>query len=104
MTNYAARGNKKDVRSRVLLEADGYVVGSRRHIPGPGDLLAWKDGEETLLLEVKACTDLWQNFRRADRIEMLDYAAEHVLVPLIHWWKPRARTPEVIYSWDWPVF
>jgi hypothetical protein len=100
--NYARRGNQKDVRSRELLEADGWVVGSRRHIPGPGDLFAWKDGEVPVLIEVKACSNLWQNFRREAREELLAYCAAHHIIPLVHWWKPRARGPEVVPAEDWP--
>jgi hypothetical protein len=35
-------GDQRDVKIRKLLEDDGYCVGSRRKIPGPGDLLAVK--------------------------------------------------------------
>lgn len=103
MTNYARRGNEKDVRSRELLEIAGYVVGSRRHVPGPGDLVAVKIGTQTLLVEVKACEHVWQNFRREDRQEMLRYCHDHGLLAVIHWWKPRARVPELIYPADWPM-
>ncbi len=49
----------------------GWVVGSRRHIKGPGDLLAiHPDDGAVWLIEVKKAKNLWQQFRRADRIAM----------------------------------
>lgn len=49
----------------------GWVVGSRRHIKGPGDLLAvHPDDGAVWLIEVKKAKDLWQQFRRADRAAM----------------------------------
>lgn len=49
----------------------GWVVGSRRHIKGPGDLLAvHPDDGAVWLIEVKKAKDLWQQFRKADRIAM----------------------------------
>lgn len=60
------------------LQQRGWLVASRRHIGGAGDLLAvrqWKDeseitATEVWLIEVKHCKNLWENFRKADREEM----------------------------------
>lgn len=51
----------------------GYVVGSRRHLKGPADLLTVHPKSGIVgLVECKACKpkQLWQNFRREDREAM----------------------------------
>lgn len=71
------------------LQDRGWIVASRRHIGGAGDLLAVHPEPLVLggtlrshgyqpqipvtsvwLIEVKCCKNLWQQFRRADREEM----------------------------------
>lgn len=104
--NKSAKGNAADVRTTKLLEADGWTVGSRRHIPGPGDLLAvrFDAGDYPLgrLIEVKARKDLWQGFRREDRRELAEYAADHGLIAEVCWWAPRAPLPQFLAVDAWP--
>lgn len=88
--NTARKGNAAEVFVARWLQDRGWLVASRRHIGGAGDLLAihptgeWR-GERlifegrwmilpgsTLLAEVKACKELWQQFRREDRQAMRD--------------------------------
>lgn len=64
-----SRGNGAEVHLAKWLEAQGWLVGSRRHIGGAGDLLAVR-GDQCWLVEVKRCKNVWEQFRRADRDEM----------------------------------
>jgi hypothetical protein len=101
--NTARRGNTKEVRTAEWLEADGWTVGSRRHIAGPGDLLAIKDGERPRLIEVKAGRGSpYENFRRPDRMELREFAFWRGLVPELAWWPLRAREPQFIDETAWP--
>lgn len=66
------------------LQDRGWLVASRRHIGGAGDLLAvmateWHGEGKFIavegtvwLIEVKCCKELWQQFRREDRQAMRD--------------------------------
>jgi len=73
MANTARKGNAAEVFVARWLEERGYVVGSRRHIGGAGDLLAVLPSTgKTMLIEVKHCKNVWQQFRREDRQAMKD--------------------------------
>lgn len=100
--NRAAKGNKAELASQDAFQRGGAVVGSRRHIPGPGDLLVWKAGQATLLVEVKASGRPFANFRREDRAAMKGYAEAHKLVPVLAWWAPGAKEHQLIHVEDWP--
>lgn len=69
--NTARKGNAAESFVAKWLQERGWVVASRRHIGGAGDLLAvHPDDGATWLVEVKCCKELWQQFRREDREEM----------------------------------
>jgi len=69
--NTAAKGNRAERFVAHWLEDRGWLVASRRHIGGAADLLAvHPDDGATWLIEVKAAKDLYQQFRRADRLAM----------------------------------
>jgi hypothetical protein len=102
-------GNPAENRTAAILTAFGYLIGSRRHIPGPGDLLALAHNWRTppLLIEVKRGTgNPWENFRRPDRDAMIELAVERRLIPLLAFW-PWAPTPAKHPIWlpaeDWPA-
>jgi hypothetical protein len=85
------------------LEAGGYVVGSRRHVAGPGDLVAWKCDRPPLLVECKRGSGSpYENFRPGDRAALRDYAAARGLVPLLAWRKDRGRLA-FIDAAEWPT-
>ena len=74
-----SRGNAAERYVAKWLTERGWLVASRRHIGGAGDLLAVRNGSldrstlrrtEIWLIEVKHCKNLWENFRKADREEM----------------------------------
>lgn len=110
------RGNRGEQLVTRELELLGYIVGSRRHLGGAGDLVAWR-GEMAweperpgpLLIEVKARLDLWQGFRASDRALMIDTALSFGLVPLIAWLPfPLPKTgvrPRIVWlpASEWPT-
>lgn len=101
--NSSAKGNAKERRTAALLAEDGWVIASRRHIGGCGDLLAVRTGEIPRLIEVKASATPWMNFRRPDRIAMRAYAAVNRLDAQLAWWAPRAKTPVYFGTDQWPI-
>jgi Holliday junction resolvase-like predicted endonuclease len=68
--NTSRKGTAAELAVADWLEERGFLVASRRHIKGAGDLLAVHPGGEVRLVEVKGCKSLWSNFTRADRQEM----------------------------------
>lgn len=106
--NTARKGNGKELRSAELFATEGYVVGSRRHIAGPGDLLVVRARPrlrytDALLVEVK-CTAAgpFDHFGPADRLAMAEYCEEHWLTPALAWWAPKAKAHKLIFFEDWP--
>lgn len=75
--NTARKGNAAERCVARYQQDHGWIVASRRHIGGAGDLLCVHTVSGACwLIEVKACNpkQLWQNFRREDRVEMLEQA------------------------------
>jgi len=103
LRNTSFKGNSFDVQVARQLEGEGYTVGSRRHIKGPGDLLAWREGEPARLIECKRGSGSpYANFRRADRAELREYARAHGLVAELAWRKDRGKL-EYIPDGAWPA-
>lgn len=101
--NAARKGNGRELRTASILESEGWTVGSRRHVAGPGDLLAVKDGERPRLIEVKATAGgPYEHFGPRDRNGMRAYAAERGLVAELAWWAPRAATHRIFDEAEWP--
>lgn len=101
--NTARVGNAKEVQTARLLQEDGWVVGSRRHIGGAGDLLAIRVGSRPRLIEVKCRKNLWEGFRAADRMALLTLAESADADALVAWWKPGASEPEWLAPHQWPL-
>jgi hypothetical protein len=124
--NTARKGNRKESQSVGIFQDEGWVAASRRHIGGAGDLLlVWgqepyviRDGQRRrsmlhidmvqkgcvgVLAEVKATQGAYTAFKRPDRRALVHYAAQHNLLPILVWWKPRARTHEIIHVGAWPA-
>lgn len=98
----ASKGNGFEREVAKALEADGWTVGSRRHIGGCGDLLAVKPGERPRLIECKrGAHSPYENFRELDRNVMRDYAAGRGLVAELAWRKDRGGL-EFIVEASWP--
>lgn len=119
--NTTAKGSAAERYVARWLQERGWLVASRRHIGGAGDLLAVWPGLPgpfatpsqthpstymqlftgvTWLLEVKACKELWQQFRREDRQAMRDTP----LPPGGERWVVNKRGKELIWvhEKDWP--
>lgn len=104
-----SKGIKGELYVAQWLQQRGWLVASRRHVGGAGDLLAvreWKDESEVSvtevwLIEVKHCKNLWENFRKADREEMkatkLPKGGERWLVNVLPKreldWRPESSWP-----------
>jgi hypothetical protein len=110
-------GTAAELAAAYELEAEGFVVGSRRHIEGPGDILAvraewfatgWGDGKpvyeyEIRLIEVKASAyGPFNNFPPEDRAALIALAEELGAEPLLAWRKPKQTAIEWIGVNDWP--
>jgi Holliday junction resolvase-like predicted endonuclease len=68
--NSAAKGNAAERFVAKDLERRGFVVASRRHIGGAGDLLAVHPGGVVYLVEVKCRKHVYDGFRQPDREAM----------------------------------
>jgi hypothetical protein len=77
------------------------LVGSRRHTPGPGDLLAVKVGERPRLIEVKAGRLPYENFRPDDRRAILE-AAWQAGADAELCWTPSKSMCQFLPSRRWP--
>lgn len=104
MKNTAAKGNAAERYVAKYLESMGWVVASRRHIGGSGDLLAvLPESGVVRLIEVKCCQPkrIWGNFERPDRQAMRDTklppGSERLLVNKVGKeelvWYPESRWP-----------
>jgi hypothetical protein len=108
------KGIEGELKTAHYYEARGWLVGSRRHTGGAGDLICvratpnWLGSGEGLrshevhLVEVKKRVDLWQGFRRTDRILLKQEAEKIGATPLVAWIKPRAREIIFLGPEDWP--
>jgi Holliday junction resolvase len=97
------KGAHKERASRDLLRSDGWHVTKAGGSLGAADLVALKAGERPMLVQVKATArGPFHSFGPAERQELLDTAKQAGAVPILAWWKPRARALELIESFDWP--
>ena len=106
------RGIAGERRAWHSLEDAGYLVASRRHIGGAGDLLAvlpfrgrhldWlKIDHVPLLIEVKTSARAFSSFSLVDRSALLETAHEYGCEPLLCW-TPSASTIFYIPEDEWP--
>jgi Holliday junction resolvase len=102
MTNYARRGNSFDVEVAKELEDRGWLVGSRRHIGGAGDLIAIHPAQGVRLLECKTtASGPYHSFGPGERHEMRKLATElGVSVWLV--WKPPGGKIRWLPASSWP--
>lgn len=68
--NTSRKGNAAENFIGKDLIAKGFIIGSRRHLKGPGDWLAVHPDGRIWLVEAKGCKNLWENFRQDARREM----------------------------------
>lgn len=98
--NTSRKGNDAERFVAQHLEEKGWVVASRRHIGGAGDLLAVNPNGACWLIEVKCCKSLYQQFRREDREAM----KETKLPPGAVRWvcNKRGKELEWVSELSWP--
>lgn len=108
----ARAGNAVEVRVARRLEDRGWIVGSRRHIGGAGDLLAVRAESPgagstgyvaVRLIEVKSTAGgPWERFGPAARAELVAAALRAGASAELWWWPPRAPEPRVYASPAFP--
>jgi hypothetical protein len=96
---------ERQVASR--LRAHGYLIGSRRHEPGPGDILAVPLPDvgrrlEPLLVEVKGTARPYERFGPVERMMLAERAVAFGLRPALAWW-PAGGVLEWIGPDAWPL-
>jgi hypothetical protein len=90
----SSRGDQRDVKVRKYLEGLGFLVGSRRKIPGPADLVALRQRSpfvehELLLVEVKSTAQgVWERFGPRERLALSELARTHGGTGCVAWWPP----------------
>lgn len=110
-----ARGHRHENLTAAYLRSAGYLVASRRHEPGPGDLLAWtphvapNGGRRLvevppLLVEVKNTgRGPFQELTPPDRRDLLMAEEDYGVEPILCWWPPSSSLgPFWIPAEDWP--
>lgn len=103
--NVSVYGNTAEVKLARLLEADGNICGSRRNMPGAGDLLVvGPAGQFIQLIEVKRTKQIpWRStFGPAERQALLQTAAEYGARAAIVWWPDLKKDPIWLYEEKWP--
>lgn len=100
MANTSRKGNNAERAVQKDLEAEGWCVGSRRHIGGAGDLLAVHPTRGLRLIEVKATKTPFSGFPPADR-EALDQEATRICAEPFLAWRKGSKT-ELIEQAEWP--
>jgi hypothetical protein len=90
------RGDQRDVKVRKHLEDLGFTLGSRRKIPGAGDLLAirlrvqYAGHMEVLLVEVKSTAQgPWEHFGPSERLALAKAAQDAGAIGAVAWWPSR---------------
>ena len=100
--NAKAKGSAKERQSKALYQADGWEVTKAGGSLGAADLVCLKAGERPLLVQVKCGRGAYDHFGPRERGELLEVAKRAGAVPVLAWWKPRAREHRLIESYDWP--
>ena len=104
-----ARGLNGERRAAIFLRDLGYLVASRRHIGGAGDLLCIEVDDEfwppsPLLVEVKTNgSSPFATFAPQDRANLLSTAEQYGCEPLLMWWPTPSVGPFCIPAEDWPL-
>lgn len=111
MSSHQLRGTQRERGVANVLRDLGYLVSSRRHLGGAGDLLAiaalWDLSapyRQPLLIEVKGTTGVpWASsaFGPADRADLLITAELHGCEPMLAWWPPNLGLVWLPAE-DWP--
>lgn len=97
-----SRGITRERQVRKLLEADGYWTCRAAGSFGDADVVALKNGEPPLLIEVKSTSaGPFHSFGPAQRAELVAAAEKCGGLARLCWWPPRAK-PRWYSQWQWP--
>jgi len=109
-------GNTRELRVMGVLDGEGWLCGSRRHIPGAGDVLAVRAGnvpmldfrrgativrplEAALLIEVKSTAGgPYERFGPAERRDLIETAERCGAEAWLYWWPPRKQLERIHHS------
>ena len=98
------RGRDAELRLMAFLAQDEWLCASRRHIPGPGDLLCVHATQDPRLIEVKTTSaGPFDRFGPADRLELIRTAEKAGCRPLLAWKPPRAKIWSFYSPSTWPA-
>jgi Holliday junction resolvase-like predicted endonuclease len=98
-----AAGNRRELRVSDYLREQGWCVGARRHLAGPGDLLAVHPDGRVWLVEVKSTAGgPYERFDPADRAAIRVEAARIRGVAVLVWWPPR-KDLTFLFPDAWPA-
>ena len=99
-----ARGRTAEIRLMAELAGSGWLCGSRRHLAGPGDVLAVRSDRMPMLIEVKTTAKgPWERFGPKDRNRLRSASAAVGAEPVVAWKPPRARAWKYIRLHEWPA-
>lgn len=100
------RGNSRENKVRDLMADMGWFAMCGRASAGPADVLAVKAGEKPRLIQVKSdAKGPYDNFRPAERLELVEAMIAAGGIAVLAWWPPGGRRPEYpkwIPWHDWP--
>lgn len=98
-----SRGIQRERQVRRLLEEQGYWTCRAAGSFGDADVVALKDGQPPLLVEVKSTTaGPFHSFGPAQRAELIAAARQCGGIAQLCWWPPRQR-PRWYAEWQWPA-
>ena len=101
-----SRGLERERRVARILEDEGWVVASRRHIGGAGDLIAIRaqnGSPEVRLIEVKSTARPYERFGPADRLAMRRTARACGGDAYLCWWPRGAQKFEMRHEGVWAL-
>lgn len=103
MTRGVAAGHQRERAVGAHLRKQGWLLGSRRHEPGPGDWLAYKL-HTAMLVEVKSTAGgPWETYGPKERAELDAEAIRVAAIPVIAYWPARGGL-RMIFRSDWPEY
>lgn len=99
----ASRGHDRERKVRETLEAIGWWVSRAAGSLGDADLVALKQGELPMLIEVKANVSggPFMNFRRPEREALIAAAVRAGAIPWLAYW-PSRKPLRWISVAEWP--
>lgn len=96
------KGAQKELATKRLYEAEGWMVTKAGGSLGVADLVCLKAGRTPRIVQVKCSDAPWSNFRPDERLKLRRVAEASGAIPELAWWGPRARTHILFEPEEWP--